>query len=37
MRKQGRASIEQHAAIDHHGSVVPIERERRAGTEEREL
>ena len=35
--KQGRSSIEEHAAIDHHGSVVAVERESGSATEEREL
>jgi hypothetical protein len=37
VREQGRTSIEEQAAIDHNGPVVPVQRERRAGTEEREL
>jgi hypothetical protein len=37
MRKQRRATIQQHTAIDHHGPVVAVERKRRAATEEAEL
>jgi hypothetical protein len=37
VRKERRAAVEKQAAIDHDGSVVPIKRERRPGTEEREL
>jgi hypothetical protein len=37
VREQRRAAIEEQAAIDHDGSVVAVQRERRAGTEEREL
>jgi hypothetical protein len=37
VREQWRTSIEEQAAIDHNGTVVAVQRERRAGTEEREL
>jgi len=37
VRKQRRAAVQEQAAVDDDGSVVPVERERRAGTEEREL
>jgi hypothetical protein len=37
VREQGRAAIKEQAAIDHDCPVVPVQRERRAGTEEREL
>jgi len=35
--KQRGAAVEEEAAVDYNGSVVPIQRKRRAGTEEREL
>jgi hypothetical protein len=37
MGEQGRATIEEQTAIDHDGSVVAVQRERRTGAEEREL
>jgi hypothetical protein len=37
VRKERRATIQQHTAVDHHGSVVAVERKRGAATEEREL
>jgi hypothetical protein len=35
--EQRRAAIQEQAAIDHDCPVVPVQRERRAGTEEGEL
>jgi hypothetical protein len=37
VREQRRASVQEQAAIDHDSPVVPVQRERRAGAEEREL
>ena len=37
VRKQRGAAVQQHAAVDHHGPVVAVERKRRAAPEEREL
>jgi len=37
VRKQRRAAIQQQTAIHHHGSVVPVERERGARAEKGEL
>ena len=37
VRQQGRATVEKHAAVEHHGPVVAVEREGRPATEEREL
>jgi hypothetical protein len=37
VREQGRAAIQQQAAVHHHGPVVAIQREGRTGAEEREL
>src|SRR2546427_452888 len=37
VRQERRAAVQEHAAIDHHGPVVAVQRERRAAAEEREL
>jgi len=37
VRKQRSTAVEQQPAIDHHRAVVPVERKRCAGAEEREL
>jgi hypothetical protein len=37
VRQEGRTAVQQHAAIDHDGPVVAVQRVRGAATEEREL
>src|SRR5439155_12128411 len=37
VRQEQGAAVQEHAAIDHHGPVVAVQRERRAAAEEREL
>jgi hypothetical protein len=37
VRQERRATVQEHAAVHHHGPVVAVERERGAATKEREL
>src|SRR5207302_8138528 len=37
VRQERRAAVQEHAAVDHHGPVVAVQRECRAAAEEREL